>query len=72
MYDQKLRDENLLVVAAVEGYSIKHGISAKETLTIFDQKNLIDIIRSHYETLHTQSLSESAAFAEDVLGRSDA
>jgi uncharacterized protein YhbP (UPF0306 family) len=70
MYDQKLRDENLLVVAAVEGYSLKHGIPAKETLAIFDQKNLIDIIRSNYETLHTQGLSESAAFAEDVLTQS--
>ena len=71
MYDSKSRDENLLVVAAVEGYSLKHGISAKETISLFAQKDLMKIIRSNYGTLHTQSLSESVAFVEDVLARQD-
>jgi len=30
------RDANLLVVAAVEGYSMKHGISAAQTVEIFN------------------------------------
>ena len=72
MHDLKSRDENLLVVAAVEGYALKHGISAKEAISLFFQKDLMRTIRSNYGALHTQSLSESVAFAEDVLARQDA
>jgi hypothetical protein len=67
MLEQRERDENLLVVAAVEGYALKHGITAKETLALFDKNDLVCLIRSNYGTLHTQSLEESAVFAEDYL-----
>jgi len=66
---QKERDANLLVVAAVQGYSLKHNVSAAKTAELFSRKGLFDIIRSSYEVLHTQSLEESASFAEDVLAR---
>lgn len=71
MLDQKERDMNLLVVAAVEGYSMKNGIPASKTAEIFRRKGVFDIIRANYEILHTQSLEESAAFAGDVLARMD-
>jgi len=69
---QKERDANLLVVAAVQGYSLKHGIPASKTAELFFRKGLFDIIRSNYEVLHTQSLDTSASFAEDVLVHLDA
>ena len=72
MIDQKERDANLLVVAAVEGYSMRHGIPASKTAELFNRKGLFDIIRSNYEVLHTQSLDESVVFVEDVLARMSA
>jgi hypothetical protein len=69
MFSQRERDENLLVVAAVQSYSLKHDIPACETVALFQSKGIIDLIRSNYDVLHTQSLSESASFAEDVLKR---
>ena len=32
-------------------------------------KNLLDLLRSQYEVLHTQDLNESVSFVEDVLAR---
>jgi hypothetical protein len=61
------RDENLMIVAAVEGYSFKHNIAAKDTFDLFGRYGVFDMIRSQYDTLHTQSLDESVSFAEDVL-----
>jgi hypothetical protein len=69
LFNQRDRDENLLVVAAVEGYALKHNVSARDALELFDKHGLLAIIRAHYGALHTQALDESAAFAEDVLGR---
>jgi hypothetical protein len=62
-------DKNLLVVAAVEGYAHRHTIPAQETLELFRKYRITDLIRSNYETLHTQELEESLEFAEDVLKR---
>jgi len=61
------REKNLLVVAAVEEYARRHGISAHETLGLFLKFGVTEAIRQCYETLHTQSMDESASFAEDVL-----
>jgi len=61
------RDENLMVVTAVEGYSFRHGVTTKETFELFRRCGIFDLIRSQYDTLHTQSLDESISFAEDVL-----
>ena len=62
-------EENLLVVVAVEEYSRRHGISAYETLRLFQQYGVIDSIRQCYDTLHTQDIYECVEFAEDILKR---
>ena len=61
--------KNLLVVAAVEGYARRHGISAYETLRLFLEFGITETIRQCYETLSTQGLDECALFAEDILKR---
>jgi len=63
------REENLLVVVAVEEYSRRHDISARETLGLFCKFGIIDSIRQCYETLHTQDIYECVEFAEDILKR---
>ena len=68
MHDQ-MRDENLLVVAAVEGYSRRHRVPARETIEMFLRVGLLQRIRDNYPVLHTQSLDESVEFVEDVLAR---
>jgi hypothetical protein len=70
--DEKNRDENLLVVAAVEGYSRRHRVPARETISTFASEGLLRLIRDNYPVLHTQSLDESVDFAEDVLARTGA
>ncbi|MDR1264029.1 MAG: DUF3791 domain-containing protein [Propionibacteriaceae bacterium] len=70
--DERTRDENLLVVAAVEGYSRRHHVPARETIQTFARQGLLRLIRDNYPVLHTQSLDESVAFAEDVLARAGA
>ncbi|MDR1873784.1 MAG: DUF3791 domain-containing protein [Synergistaceae bacterium] len=56
-----------MIVAAIEGYSFQHNIEAKDAFDLFRQYGVFDLIRSQYDTLHTQSLDESISFAEDVL-----
>jgi len=63
------RDENLLVVFAVEEYARRHRISAHETLGIFLKFGVTESIRQCYETLHTQDINECVSFAEDILKR---
>ena len=63
------RDENLMVVAAVEGYSFEHGLNEKDVFDLFSRYNLFNLLRSQYDTLHTQSLDESVSFAKDFLSR---
>jgi hypothetical protein len=58
-----------MIVAAVEGYSFKHGMTARAAYELFKRHGVFALIRSQYDTLHTQSLDESVAFAEDVLSR---
>ena len=71
--EQKHRnEENLLVVVAVEEYSRRHGIPSYETLSLFMKYGITDAIRNCYDTLHTQDLYESVAFAEDILKRKSA
>jgi hypothetical protein len=57
----------MMVVAAVEGYSIKQGLSPAFVFGLFKEKDVFSAIRGSYEALHTQSLDESVTFAEDVL-----
>ena len=63
------REENLLVVVAVEEYSRRHGISAHETLKLFLKFGITNMIRQCYDTLHTQDIYECVEFAEDILKR---
>ena len=60
-------DKNLLIIEALEGFAFNHNISSSEALIIFQKYNLIDLIRSQYDVLHTQSLEESIKFVEDVV-----
>jgi len=67
--DERTRDENLLVVAAVEGYARRHHLPAREVVENFARCGLLRLIRDNYPALHTQSLEESVDFAEDVAAR---
>ncbi|MCL2104174.1 MAG: DUF3791 domain-containing protein [Kiritimatiellaeota bacterium] len=63
------RDENLMIVAAVEQYAQRHQIPAAESFAVFRQYGVNTLIRKHYNALHTQPLDESFHFAEDVIQR---
>ena len=58
-----------MVVAAVEGYSFEHGLNEKDVFDLFSRYNLFNLLRSQYDTLHTQSLDEGVSFAKDFLSR---
>ena len=58
-----------MVVVAVEGYSFEYGMNEKDAFDLFSRHNVFNLLRSQYDTLHTQSLEESISFAEDVLSR---
>ena len=58
-----------MVVTAVEGYSFEYGMNEKDVFDLFSRHNVFNLLRSQYDTLHTQSLDESVSFAEDVLSR---
>ena len=66
------REENLLIVVAVEEYSRRHKIDTHETLGLFQKFGVIDSIRQCYDTLHTQDIYECVEFAEDILKRKSA
>jgi len=63
------REQNLMLVVAVEEYSRKYQLSPQDTLRLCMQHKINELLRKHYEVLHTQSLDESFHFAEDVLAR---
>ena len=59
------RDENLLIVCAVEGYTHRHNMTTSETLKLFREYGVTNAIRKCYNTLHTQDIDETVYFAED-------
>jgi hypothetical protein len=61
------RDENLLIVYAVEGYAHRHNMTTREALKLFREYDVIEAIRQCYGTLHTQDYDESVYFAEDFI-----
>jgi hypothetical protein len=63
------REQNLMIVYAVEGYAKQHNLSERETLALFTQHDITKAIRKHYGALHTQDLDESVFFAEDVINQ---
>ena len=61
------RDQNLMLVYAVEGYSQRHNLPEKEVISLFRKYGITDLIRKNYSALHTQDLDESISFVEDIL-----
>ena len=61
-------EKNLLVITAIEGYSMNHNISSKEALEIFNKNKMVETILEYYDTLHTQDSEEIVNFVEDILG----
>jgi len=66
------RNENLIIVAAVERYASMHGIGVVEAFDLFNKYDLFSILRENYDTLHTQDLFEGALFAHDYITRQTA
>jgi len=66
---QQYRDENLMLVSAVERYAQKHRIPTASSFDIFKKYGINTLIRKHYNALHTQPLDESYYFAEDIINR---
>lgn len=67
MSEQDVKDCNLIVIAAVEAYAQKHNMKTEQALQLFNQHNVIPVIRSQYAVLHMLDLDEAALFAEDML-----
>ncbi|MCI9196919.1 MAG: DUF3791 domain-containing protein [Lachnospiraceae bacterium] len=67
MKGQRERDADLIVVAAVEEYGLRHRMPVKDVLSLFKKNDIMDLIRSQYEVLHMMDLSEGADLAESVL-----
>jgi len=65
--DQDERDKNLMVVAAAEGYAVRHDMPTQSAFALLSKYGVTEAIRRHYNTLHTQSLDESVYFAEDMM-----
>ena len=63
------RDQNLMVVVAVEEYAARHNMKTGEAFRLFRQYEINTLIRRHYGVLHTQALEENGYFAEDILKR---
>jgi hypothetical protein len=60
-------DQNLMLVYAVEGYSLRHNLPEKDVIILFKKHGINRLIRDNYNVLHTQDLDESISFAEDIL-----
>lgn len=69
MSEQDIKDCNFLVIAAVEGYAHKHGLTVADVIKLFNQHDIISAIRSQYAVLHMLDLDEAEEFAEDMLER---
>ncbi|GHT41501.1 hypothetical protein FACS189437_08480 [Bacteroidia bacterium] len=69
MFMQQRRDENLMLVSAVEQYANQYNIPTAVALNLFGKYWINTLIRHHYNALHTQSLDECFHFADDILKR---
>ena len=61
------RDQNLMLVYAVEGYSQQYNMPEKDVISLFRKHGINHLLREHYNALHTQGLDEGISFAKDVL-----
>ena len=66
---QKEREQNLMVVAALDRFAEQEGLSLHDSVRIFRQYGIFDLLRDNYEALHTQGLYEGANFASDYIAR---
>lgn len=62
-------DKNLMVVEAIEGYAWNHKMKSWEVVLLFRSNGILELLRTQYKLLHTQSLEESIYFVEDILRR---
>ena len=67
--DNIQRDQNLMLVYAIEGYAKRHGISENEAFSIFKKYDINNYFRKYYGVLHTQGFDEDVFFAEDLIER---
>ena len=65
------RDQNLMFVYAVEGYSQRHNLTEKDVITLFRKHKINKLIIKNYNALHTQDLDECISFSEDVLAKKE-
>jgi len=72
MEDLRKQEENLIIVATVEEYALKHNMLVPDVLKLFSLNNIQQLLRSQYEVLHMSDLSESLELVEAVLGRTTA
>ncbi|MDR1078699.1 MAG: DUF3791 domain-containing protein [Propionibacteriaceae bacterium] len=63
------REQNLIIVAALDRYAAEHDLTPLEAFDQFDRFGVFDLLRDNYATLHTQDLFEGARFAEDYITR---
>jgi hypothetical protein len=61
------RDENLMIIYAVEGYARRHSMTPQKILKLFREYGVTKAIRQCYNTLHTQDYDEAVYFAEDFI-----
>ncbi|MDR0811502.1 MAG: DUF3791 domain-containing protein [Paludibacter sp.] len=66
---QRKRDENLMLVSAVEQYAHRYKMPTVAAFGLFCKYGINELIRHHYNALHTQPLDESFYFADDILKR---
>ena len=62
-------DEDLIIVAAVEEFAARHGMTSEKTVELFRKYDMFTVLRSEYAYLHTQPLTEGADFAENYIKR---
>lgn len=67
--EESENDKNLMVVEAIEGYALNHGMQPREVFLLFRNNGILELLRTQYKTLHTQSMEESIYFVEDILRR---
>ena len=67
MKNQKEKDTNLIIVATIEEYGLRHNMEVLDVLELFKQKDIIPLLRSQYDVLHTMDLSEGVDFVESFL-----
>jgi hypothetical protein len=56
-----------MVTSAVIDYADNHDLAAVDALNRLKRQGALAALRANYNTLHTQSLSESEDFVEDYM-----